>query len=52
VEVAKEEKYALDIEFTQNLFNKRKSSPTENTYEKFISGNYQHIIFNKSLAEG
>lgn len=52
IEVAKEEKYALDIEFTRNLFNKGKSSPTENTYEKFITGNYQHIIFNKSLAEG
>jgi type III restriction enzyme len=52
IEVAREEKYALDIEFTRNLFNKGKSSPTENTYEKFISGNYQHIIFNKSLAEG
>lgn len=52
IEVAKEEKYALDIEFTRNLFNKGKSSPPENTYEKFINGNYQHIIFNKSLAEG
>jgi len=52
VAVAKEEKYALDIEFARNLFNKGKSSPAENTYEKFISGNYQHIIFNKSLAEG
>ncbi|CAG8639852.1 17848_t:CDS:10, partial [Racocetra fulgida] len=51
VAVAKEEKYALDIEFTLNLFNKGKSSPSENTYEKFIQGNYQHIIFNKSLAE-
>jgi type III restriction enzyme len=52
VAVAKEEKYALDIEFARNLFNKGKSSPAENTYEKFITGNYQHIIFNKSLAEG
>jgi len=50
--VAKEEKYALDIEFARNLFNKGKASPTENTYEKFINENYQHIIFNKSLAEG
>jgi type III restriction enzyme len=52
VEVAKEEKYALDIEFQRNLFNKGKSSPPGNDYKKFREGNYQHIIFNKSLAEG
>jgi len=52
IAVAKEEKYALDVEFQRNLFNKGKSSPKENTYEKFVQSNYQHIIFNRSLAEG
>ncbi|CAI2188093.1 3260_t:CDS:2, partial [Funneliformis geosporum] len=37
VAVAKEEKYDLDVEFKKNLFNKGKSSPKENNYEKFIT---------------
>lgn len=52
IEVAKEERYALDVEFQKNLFSKGKSSPKENTYEKFVASDFQHIIFNKSLAEG
>ncbi|MEG7978547.1 MAG: hypothetical protein NY202_01125 [Mollicutes bacterium UO1] len=50
VEVSKDLKYALDPRFKKNLFGK--SGLKENTYEKFIQGDFQHIIFNRSLAEG
>jgi type III restriction enzyme len=50
VEVSKDERFSLKSEFKKNLFGK--SGPKENTYEVFIKGDFQHIIFNRSLAEG
>jgi type III restriction enzyme len=50
IDMAEEEKYALDLNFKRNLFGR--SGLKENTYEKFIKSDFQHIIFNRSLAEG
>ncbi|MEG7979032.1 MAG: hypothetical protein NY202_03935 [Mollicutes bacterium UO1] len=50
VETSKDLKYGLDPRFKKNLFGKNGSK--ENTYEKFIESDFQHIIFNRSLAEG
>jgi hypothetical protein len=50
VEISKDERFALNPNFKKNLFGK--SGPKENNYEKFIAGKFQHIIFNRSLAEG
>jgi type III restriction enzyme len=50
IEVSKDERYSLKEEFKKNLFGKL--GLKDNTYEEFITRDYQHIIFNKSLAEG
>jgi len=50
IEVSKDERYSLKEEFKKNLFGK--SGLKDNIYEEFITRDYQHIIFNKSLAEG
>ncbi|MCE8158930.1 MAG: DEAD/DEAH box helicase family protein [Candidatus Moeniiplasma glomeromycotorum] len=50
IEVSKDEKYSLKEDFKKNLFGK--NGAKENTYEKFIGSDFQHIIFNRSLAEG
>jgi hypothetical protein len=50
VEVSKDEKYSLKEEFKKNLFGK--NGVKDNTYERFIESDFQHIIFNRSLAEG
>jgi len=50
IEVSKDERYLLKEEFKKNLFGK--SGLKDNTYEEFIEKDYQHIIFNRSLAEG
>ncbi|MCE8168335.1 MAG: hypothetical protein I3273_04720 [Candidatus Moeniiplasma glomeromycotorum] len=50
VEVSKDERYSLKEEFKKNLFGK--NGAKENTYERFVSSDFQHIIFNRSLAEG
>ncbi|CAG8820446.1 14177_t:CDS:2, partial [Racocetra persica] len=51
IEVAKEEKYALDLEFQKNLFSKGRSSPPENTYEKFITAYIDKTIGSEVAVE-